>query len=404
MNAFGIDWGRLFTFVSLFEQGKRQNLLSVDDGRRKRIAHAVERTRKLWGSEAVALAPESFDVSDVGEAAWWQPSQKSAFFWKCLAKRLETYCGGFAAAINYETRIAVQALADSPRLTEVAQMAQDVGLPNVQAVSATDALLARWLGEERPSEECHVAAVVVGDTATLLTLMRLRPADSGSVRIHRTLQTSLPYGAWSWATHLRYLVNQRMHESLPATWEIAWQDALQEFGLRLSEASETQEVLWNGPGRDRSYAPFTLTPRQCSEWETVRGFQSDLRVALGSHPRPNWVLLGGLGAEWPFARNVARTLALCWQTTSPNTAIAEGAALLPSLALTFVTASDAWPIEQTTALVTPFEVAAYPPVEPMGNMFSLDPTLSPDDHPVVLPFPDETVVLDPLPKPTKEIL
>ena len=107
--------------------------------------------------------------------------------------------------------------------------------------------------------------------------------------------------------------------------EIALEEAALAFASRLSAAgTKSTRIEWQGPFRESSFTNFRLAPMECRSWAEVALLHDQLpqavRQAAAGVSRgaaPDFVVLGGIGAAWPFARDaLARFEGVI--TTSPT--------------------------------------------------------------------------------------
>ncbi len=117
---------------------------------------------------------------------------------------------------------------------------------------------------------------------------------------------------------------------------MALRDAATEFGARLGHIPEDESVEWEGPLAERMFEPLRLSRKECREWPEVAALTRqlpdvlrDAAQAVGGSERLDFVVVGGVGAMWPFAAEVAAKRARVWQSGFPLEDVARGAACWP---------------------------------------------------------------------------
>jgi hypothetical protein len=225
----------------------------------------------------------------------------------------------------------------------------------VAAISTTDALLCRFLAERvaRGAEQVgawqeeRVAAVVaIGDDAIRVAAFRITPENDRFPRLQaaRGEPSVLASGHSAWADSLLTQVRERIREADSPTHQAALQAAREAaigFGAALGRAGESGEIEWKGPARGAMYAPLRLSRHSCEAWDSVRAL-SALPEMIQSQSRrlqkaaPDFIVLGGVGALWPFARAAVSELERemdceIWQSDTPAEDVALGAAWWPEI-------------------------------------------------------------------------
>ncbi|HLV78829.1 MAG TPA: hypothetical protein VKT32_01070, partial [Chthonomonadaceae bacterium] len=149
---------------------------------------------------------------------------------------------------------------------------------------------------------------------------------------------SLPFGQAHWTGRLLVHINDLFTEPIRPGYELALRDAALEFGARLRRAPSGRAVGWTGPLRDKLYAPLQLTPEECYAWPEAApvmsglpGLIRDSLSAVNHAGRPDLILVGGIGAFWPFAAEAARSSGRVQQSESPEEDVARGAAWWPEV-------------------------------------------------------------------------
>jgi hypothetical protein len=344
MNAFGIDYQRTLTVVSLREGGGAGALVrSVGDGQRALIPNAV-RGEALWGSRALpGPAADLLSGSEPLRDEPWTDAPGAPEFWRGIYGRLYSYLGRLKPGreSGYPVVVALQAPETRPAAVGVEALARAAGFADPCFIPAPHALLCRWLAEQAAGAtgERAVVAVAVGDTSTLVAAYRVREqggrlarvtAWSGSVR-------RIESGQAGWVNKVLDCVNSRLTESTPVGTGLPMRVAAMEFGARLFRAADGRQVQWTGPFHDRMYEPLLLGARDCSLWPEVKSLAAlpeEIRRAaekVGGTGGPDLVLLGGVGAGWPFVRDLLADAGPVWASDTPQEDVARGAAWWPEV-------------------------------------------------------------------------
>jgi hypothetical protein len=368
MNVLGIDYQQTLSVLSLREgRGLSAPTTSIGDGRRVLVPHAVTAAR-TWGSDALSSASETcLQPLDPMHDGPWLDTPGAEVFWQGLYARLVRYLGRVKPtfANGYQTTIALQggdwdAMASGVQrlCAQAGQPANDAaGLREATCIAATEALLCRWLsapalfapvpdpdatraaarrkGEEALPAESVVAVVAVGDSSTLVGAYRVKRAPGGQWHIAARpadLQ-HIAVGLSGWQAHLLVEVSSRFREPCDANDTLELRDSALDFAWQITQASEVKELTWRGACQERMYAPLCLTRTECAHWPATQQMQASLPAALaraasalGRSVRLDRILVGGVGALWPFVGEIAGRVAPAWSSATPQTDIAFGAA------------------------------------------------------------------------------
>jgi hypothetical protein len=369
MNVIGIDYQQTLSVLALHEgRGDAAAVTSIGDGRRIIVPHAVLQTGG-WGSDALrepnGTCLQPLDPLRDGP---WLDAPGAGLFWQGLYARLVGYLGRVKPTLanGYRIAIALQGADWSAAQTGVLSLCAQAGLGKndpgglreAVAIPATEALLCRWLAgpadfaptldpdeadssalraAERTTlpDEAWIGVVAVGDSSTLVGAYRIERDRSGHARIAARPEVlqHLPVGLSVWQGRLLREVTSRLSEASQSGVPVEVRDAALDFAWQLTRASAYQELTWQGAGHERMYASLCLTRAECERWPEAVALQSALTQALtraagsgGKARRIDRILVGGIGALWPFAAGIARRVAPVWSTTTPQTDIAFGAA------------------------------------------------------------------------------
>jgi hypothetical protein len=342
VNAIGIDYGQTVTVLCLREGPDEQaHIRSIGDGRQGVVPN-ITSGPDLWGSGAAAAGIDvplrSGDSSAPGP---WLGALGPPDFWRGLHARLYSYLGRTEpnAASGYETVIAIHSPRHDADSAAVLTAARDAGLVGATCVRAADALLCRWLWEQPYGEEppATVVVVAVGDTCTTAAAYRLaRGGAYPRVVAMGAAPTILPVGCATWCRGLVSLVQERLREPLTPARTVAIQGSAAELGARIGEARVGEIVEYLGPLREQLDPPLTLTRAMCRALPGAATLELQLGDAIqgaagdaGCAGAPELVLVGGVGATWPFASEAAALVAPVWHSGTPIEDVAAGATWWP---------------------------------------------------------------------------
>ncbi|MCW3096889.1 MAG: hypothetical protein JWL77_2507 [Chthonomonadaceae bacterium] len=411
MNIIGIDYQQTLSVIALREgRGVSAPTTSIGDGRRVLVPHAVT-AAGTWGSDALRDASAAcYQPLDPVHDGPWLESPAAGLFWQGLYARLVSYLGRVKPnlANGYQTTIALQgddwqaARSGVQSLCTQAGLSKNdsAGLREATFIPTTEALLCRWLSapstfapvpnpdSDRPetrkksSEELPAEAVITvaaGDNSTLIGAYRVQRDYAGHWHISArpTALQHLSIGLSAWQTHLLSEVCSRFSEECGPDSTPELRDSALDFAWQITQAAADKELTWRGAGQERMYAPLCLTHAECARWPETQTLQTLLppalnraAAALGKTVRPDRILVGGVGALWPFAGEIADRVAPTWSSSSPQTDIAFGAAAWREVSgdILHLTAADirieairiAGSAEHTPSPSTPVQVPTSP--------------------------------------------
>ncbi len=351
MNAFGIDYGRALSVVCLREgTGPRARTRLVGDGFRASIPHVVSAPLSLsspdepvrWASRALETkAATSVLRPTEASSGPWLELPGAVLFWRGLMRRLTAYIGRVKPlpSNGYDMVVAVQASELSRAPKEVSNLCHEAGFEAVTVVPSPHALLCRWMMEAvlMPWGEGAqtIASVCVGDDSISICAYRVTMRGTQLPQItttSRCFSIDGCGGAW-WTNRLLQEVANRWREMPDIGDEMALRDAASEFGARLNRAPDSEQIEWEGPLAERMFEKLRLSRRECREWPEVAPLMRQLpdiltgaAQAVSGRERLDLVLIGGMGAMWPFAADAATTQGRIWQSGFPLEDVARGAA------------------------------------------------------------------------------
>ncbi|HLJ53579.1 MAG TPA: hypothetical protein VKT77_00995 [Chthonomonadaceae bacterium] len=375
MNSIGIDFQQTVTILCIGEgTGPATRVRSVGDGLRPIIPNVV--SGELWGSraldgggqesgpggrnanrspddgrlggESAASSNQDWGAAGAPSDGPWLAEPDASRFWQGLYGRLYAFLGRIppTSQRGYRLIAGLQALDGRAASDGVCRLAAQAGFGPPTCIAATDALLARHLSETRQGSagESTITVISAGDTATTVCSYRMRRESLASGRIatrilaRDTSPRHLPFGHAHWAGRLLVHITDLFTEPIQSGSELAMRDAALEFGSRLRRAPAGRSVTWTGPHRDKLYAPLELTYSDCASWPETSHYLAmlpdmirDSAAALGVRSRPDLILVGGIGALWPFPVAAAASVGQVLQSGSPEEDVARGAAWWPEI-------------------------------------------------------------------------
>jgi hypothetical protein len=336
MNAIGVDYQRTLSVVCLREgESRAARVRLVGDGRRPLIPNAVH-AAGAWGSAALCedLAEDAVQP-DLAGGPW--TDRPAVALWKGLYERLYHFLGRVRPKEEegFRVVVAIQAEDQAAAAGGVERLAREAGFADVAVIPAATTVLCRWLAEQEPGAagERVVAVAAVGDTSAQVAGYRVA-SDTG--RPPRVVQAAPPTSlggtghAWWTATLLRH-VRDRLAEPPSACDEPALREAALEFGARLGRSAGDGPLAYTGPCHEQLASPLSFRPAECAAWPEAAALTLWLPDALreatravAGKPRPDLILVGGVGAAWPFAAEAARLVGPVWPSDSPEEDVARG--------------------------------------------------------------------------------
>jgi len=266
---------------------------------------------------------------------------------------------------GYRIAIALQGSEYRTEAHAVSALAQDAGFDDIAAIPATHALLCRWLASPLAERDRarSVVAIAVGEASTLISAFQLEWNSRGLPAIHAA---STPIsieeaGQAVWNRRVLELLRIRLKEDAVACHVRALQDAAVRFAVRLSQASISEPVEWREIFEDRLYAPLSLSYGECAKWPESISLADRLPAAVrdGLHTigsrSADLIAVGGLGAVWPFAKQIAAVMGPVWNSGATGDDVAAGATWWGELC--------EHPSGMLLESTQPLELAAGPPAD-----------------------------------------
>jgi hypothetical protein len=348
MHAIGVDYQRTLAVICLREGPcSTAKIRSVGDGLRHLIPTAVL-NEKQWGSAAMLAAdPKRLCGNSHLADDPWLDELGATLFWRGLYRRLYTYLGYIQPTEQSGYRLVVSLPAAGYELAceQITHFCQVVGLRDPTIIPLTDAILSRWMTEQMlaTSGESVVAVAAIGDTSSSVRAYRIHAPSSGYPRIlsaSRIVSLAETGQAW-WIQNILRSVETRLGQSPPPELELGLRDAAIELGMRLGSAAAKQAIAWAGPLQKHLFTPLQWTRQECTGWPEVSRLANALPIAIRDtvtsiedRSTPDMLLVGGVGAVWPFARDIAIKLIAqekIWQSFTPQEDGAWGAACWPKV-------------------------------------------------------------------------
>lgn len=377
-GVFGIDVQHSRTVVALAEAaGGRVRTDPVGDGRRALIPNAADAAG--WASDAGSLTASSSGLYH------WRVDPGGAVFLRGLRARLIAYLGGGdptlaggypLCAVGESEGGGEGAAGRGTAGGEVAELRREAaaaGLPDLLTAGSDDALLCRWLtdpaGDADPGFRGPVTVVSCGERRTTIREYEVvRTEDRLSVR--RGPGRKVDAGSGAWTDRLCAEVLDRCRGVRPGS-TLHLLDAALEYGARMRHTPSGRALPWRGVLADHLTTPLRLTRADMAGWDevsravgTIAGAVADSR---SSGPRPT-VVVGGLGAVWPFAADALTRFGTVWSSTEPEFDVAVGAAWWPALSGCFIDgpAGAARPVAAVATSRSTGRLPA-PPWQPTGS-------------------------------------
>jgi|GEM_PF-5078497 len=345
MNAIGIDYQQTLTVICLREgSGYMARLRNIGDGQRALIPNATY-GNELWGSHAWRITgSDALCQGDPAQDGPWLNEPGARIFWCGIYQRLYTYLGRVRPLMRngYQVVVALHAADYSTAAMGVERLCRAAGLSEAMCIPATDALLCHWLTDRRidcPPEQV-IAVITVGDTATLVSAYHIYQKGDRFPHILASAQPvfHIPVGQSAWLARVLEHVHIQFNEPIPPGYELVLRDAAITFAAHLCRADAHHPVEWTGPLAERMYAPLRLARHDCASWPEVTALTASLPAAIqrtvasvSDRTVPDCILVGGVGATWPFVADAARAVAPIWQSGIPQEDVARGAAWWPEM-------------------------------------------------------------------------
>lgn len=340
MNAIGIDYGQARSVIALREGTSAEACTLLDDGKSRLIPHAVWGTS--WGSRALEVGASPPWQAEAYQPGPWVKRAEAVAFWKALHNHIRGYLGGVPPGRRYGYEVAVCTEAEPPAQAEVtlAPIIREAGWDEVDWVPSTHALLCSWLLEAGQIEGPRkVAVVACGDTTTRVGayLVNAWSRQPEIVEAYITGQALLA-GYSVWERTIRQMVLERLavpEQDLPAEWNLSLHREMPIFAIRLARMGRCE---WQGLLRAQMFSEFSLARRDCNIWPTVATLRADLPAMVeealaqvAGRTSSRVIVVGGVGALWPFCQEAVAVLGPLWPSRSPEWSLAYGAAVWPLL-------------------------------------------------------------------------
>ncbi|MFM9965325.1 MAG: hypothetical protein ACKV2Q_29415 [Planctomycetaceae bacterium] len=358
MNGIGIDYQQTLSVIGLREgDGLTARTRLIGDGWRRLVPHTALSDGR-WGTEA-AMANSLSSTADILPGGPWFDDVHLPCYWRGLYGRVRNYLGGVQPVPKSQFRVvvAMPCEIDSEEAHRVRNLVEGTEWEHVQWIRTTDALVCRWLASPTRdmSKAGTVVAVVAGDTS--LTLAAYRVVVGSNERLSVSATTPLirldDIGHWYWSQAVLSEVRRRLPEPPSLADELALRDSVLEFASALRRTASDTPVSWTGALNDRLFAMPTWTHRELgnslplSASVIAAAAQRQARE-LSASERPAVILVGGIGAAWPFLSDALKHLAPIWQMPAPEEDVALGAAWWPIFG---------FPVDVSSHVAEPFDAS-----------------------------------------------
>jgi hypothetical protein len=308
--GIGVDTQASRTMIALAE-GAYVGM--VGDGTRWSVPNAVKPGK--WASAAVDGPPD-------GDLLWWHCDPWSVDFLRGLSARLTAYVGlkDLSLSTGYTVTFVAAANTSTPW--------RDVGLSEVTLVHPLDALMCRRLTERTIVDTSRpVVAVACGETSVWIGAYRV--TGSGKhVKVVPLTRTSMPADTRKWSARLARHVLDRCANT-ESVQVLALLDAVAEFGAQLWECPGDHEMEWGGVLSDQLFSPVRFSRDEMAKWPEVESVMNVVTektaTVVADHTDP-LIVLGGVGAVWPFLKMAVSGLGPVWRSGMPDHDLAVGAA------------------------------------------------------------------------------
>jgi hypothetical protein len=369
-GVVGIDIQHTRAAIVLLE-GVGADLVAqpIGDGTRLLIP-AASGPPPLWGSSSAEAALQRLSAVQadlVDHLLDWRCDPLDTSFLRGIRDRLSAYLGQTDPTHRhgYHACFAIEGPSrDGQALQILRERCTAAGLTSNSTVSSTDALVCRWVTQ--PGSAAHSPAAIVavscGETWTDITSYRIHRRDPG-IKITSETTRRVHFGSDAVCTELARMVLDRSHEAVRPKSLLPILDGVLEFGATLGTQSADQDAEWNGPLADRMFAPLRLSRSDMARWSQVRAtvdaVAAEVDRAAAVEPL---ILIGGIGAIWPFIADALSSRGRVWQSQNPSEDIATGAAWWPRLRNHF-TANHSEHHNGTPELPRPNPAPDEPPTE-----------------------------------------
>ena len=342
MNAIGIDYGRARSVIALREGPVAQACTLLDDGRSRLVPHAVLGAH--WGSRALerGVAPPWADDADLPGP--WVMHPEAVGFWKALHSHIRDYLGGVPPGRRHGYEVVVCTEAESPSHAEAAvtPIIREAGWGDVDWVPPTHALLCSWLLEgHRIQGLTKVGVVACGDTTTRVGAY-LVDTRSRQLEIAEAYIAAQPLltGYSVWERTVRQMVLDHLiipDTGVPREWDLSLHREMPHFATKLARGGSCK---WPGLLQAHMFSEFSVARRDWIVWPTVATLRAELPALLeealtqlSGAPASQVIVIGGVGALWPFCQDAVAILgpSLECHSRSPERGLASGAAGWPLL-------------------------------------------------------------------------
>lgn len=324
MNGIGIDLNASVCRVQFGETlAGRCVHHAMSDGVRRCIPRIVG-SRGSWASEAAA------------DAALQAGPDAELAFWRGLQKRLRDHLGGLRPDPRDGWRVTVACECEPDKKTLLRDLGA-VGLERCALISPTDALIAAFATSTDAAAFAGrvVVSIAVGELQAEVRAVRLGARARPGARSACAVLAGLGHGAWR--DHLRQVLYERLPQEPGLSRRLAIDDSIAAYARDFAQGAADCDRAWFGAGSDQLFSEVTARRGDMREWPQVRVLEARLPLAVAAaarelgEPEPSLIVLGGLGAGWPFVRAALPERVPVWRSPGDEDLVAIGAAVWPLL-------------------------------------------------------------------------
>lgn len=324
MNGIGIDLGATVCRVQLGESVAGRSVQQpLSDGVRRCIPRLIGSSGS-WASAAAAdtttLAGPDADLA----------------FWRGLQKRLRNHLGGLRPDPRDGWRVTVACESECDTATLQGNLVA-AGFERCTLIAPSDALIAAYaISADAASLAGRVVvSIAIGEMQAEVRAVRLGARARQGEQSARAVLPGLGHGVWR--DHLRKVLYERLPEEPNLSRRLAIDDSIAAYAREFSQGPVDHDRAWFGAGSDQLFSAVTTRRGDMHQWPHVRLLEARLPLAVAAAVRelgdadPALIILGGLGAGWPFVRAALPERVPVWRSRGDEDLVAIGAAIWPLL-------------------------------------------------------------------------
>jgi hypothetical protein len=324
VNGIGIDFGATVCRVQVGETvAGRCVHHAMSDG----VRRCIPRLAGSGGSWASGAADD---------ATLLEGPDADLAFWRGLQKRLRNHLGGLRPDPRDGWRVTV-AYEGEPDTTTLRRNLTAVGFERCTLISPTDALIAAYATSPDAAQFAGrvVVSVSIGELQGEVRAVRLGARARLGVQSARAVLAGLGHGVWR--DHLRQVLYERLPQEPGLSRRLAIDDSIAAYAREFAQGAVDQDRAWFGAGSDQLFSAVTARRGDMRQWPQVRVLEARMSLAVAAAARelgeaePALIVLGGLGAGWPFVRAALPDRVPVWRSPGDEDLVAIGAAMWPLL-------------------------------------------------------------------------